>query len=246
MSNSTLPKPPARRAGLFAAPLLAVLGLMIMVNVVDGFGPARVGLVLGPAVAVALVLLARRAGLTWDDLGLGRRSWRKGAVYGGLGVVAVAAVYGVGALLLPAVRLAFMDGRYHLRPGAALVTAFVVVPLGTVLVEEIAFRGVLLALVRHHRGTAWASVVSSALFGLWHVLPSRHLGGANPAVGGAFGHGELAQAAVIAAVVAFTGGAGLLFCELRRRSGSVLASAGLHWATNGLGVVIATVLWSMH
>jgi membrane protease YdiL (CAAX protease family) len=251
MSSHTRPAgarfpPPARYAGRFAAPLLAILGLLLLVNVVDALGPARAGLVLGPAVAFALVALARRAGLSWDDLGLGRRSWRKGAMYGALGVVAVGVVYGAGALLLPAVRTAFLDDRYHLRPGPALLTALVVVPLGTVLIEEIAFRGVLLALVRHHRGTAWASGISSGLFGLWHVLPSFRLDDANHAVGAVLGHGELARAAVVAGVVAFTAVAGLVFCELRRRSGSVLASAGLHWATNGLGVVVAAALWSTH
>src|SRR5689334_6502090 len=153
MSNHAQLILPARHTGRFVAPLLAILGLLLLVNVVDSLGPARAGLVLGPAVTFALVLLARRAGLSWDDLGLGLRSLRKGALYGGLGMVAVGAVYG-GALLLPAVRAAFLDDRYHLRPGPALLTALVVVPLGTVLLEEIAFRGVLLALVRHHRGTA--------------------------------------------------------------------------------------------
>jgi membrane protease YdiL (CAAX protease family) len=44
--------------------------------------------------------------------------------------------------------------------------------------------------------------------------------------------------------VAFTGLAGVVFCELRRRSGSLLAPAGLHWATNGLGVLAAAAVWA--
>ena len=40
--------------------------------------------------------------------------------------------------------------------------------------------------------------------------------------------------------------AGVVFCELRRRSGSLLASAGLHWATNGLRVLVAGSLWTLH
>ncbi|MEP6561434.1 MAG: CPBP family intramembrane glutamate endopeptidase, partial [Nakamurella sp.] len=31
--------------------------------------------------------------------------------------------------------------------------------------------------------------------------------------------------------------AGVLFCELRARSGSLLAPALAHWAVNGLGVI---------
>jgi membrane protease YdiL (CAAX protease family) len=43
--------------------------------------------------------------------------------------------------------------------------------------------------------------------------------------------------------VLFTSLAGVLFCELRRRSGSLLAPAGLHWATNALGVLAAAAVW---
>ena len=42
--------------------------------------------------------------------------------------------------------------------------------------------------------------------------------------------------------VAFTAVAGLLLCELRRRSGSLLAAAALHWATNGLGLLVTAGL----
>ena len=38
------------------------------------------------------------------------------------------------------------------------------------------------------------------------------------------------------------GAAGVLFCELRRRSDSLLAPIGLHWATNALGYVAAFAL----
>ena len=44
--------------------------------------------------------------------------------------------------------------------------------------------------------------------------------------------------------VAFTTLAGVVFCELRRRSGSILASAGLHWATNALSVLAAAAVWA--
>jgi membrane protease YdiL (CAAX protease family) len=43
--------------------------------------------------------------------------------------------------------------------------------------------------------------------------------------------------------VVFTTVAGVVFCELRRHSRSLLATVGLHWATNGLAVVAAASLW---
>ena len=219
----------------------AVLAILVAVNVANRFGPPGTGLVAGPLVALLLVLLGRRAGLTWHDLGLSRRTLVPGLKYAVGAVLAVAVVYAIGAAI-PLTRPAFEDVRYHLHLSAALLTAFVVVPLGTVLLEEIAFRGVLLGLVNRHRGAVWASVTSSVLFGLWHILPSLRLNDANRAVGETVGTGAGGQILAVAGAVAFTAMAGLLLCELRRRSGSLLAAAALHWATNGLGLLVTAGL----
>ena len=228
----------------FVAVLGLVLALMAAVNVLDHFGPARTSLVLGPSVTVALVVLSRRSGLTWDDLGLARHSWRRGALVAVGSVLLVVAVYAV-AMALPATRLAFLDVRYQLPVGRALFSALVVIPLGTVVLEEIAFRGVLMGLLTRRRSARWGLGVSSSLFGLWHVLPSLGLGGVNQAVKGVAGAGDLGRVLVVAGVVAFTAVAGVLLGELRRRSGSLLASAGLHWAVNGVGVIATAALFAV-
>jgi membrane protease YdiL (CAAX protease family) len=44
--------------------------------------------------------------------------------------------------------------------------------------------------------------------------------------------------------VLFTAASGVVFCELRRRSGSLLAPAGLHWAVNGLSVLASAAVWA--
>jgi membrane protease YdiL (CAAX protease family) len=216
----------------------SVLLVLAAVNVADKYGPRHTGLVAGPLVAAALVVLARQAGLSWHDLGLSRRTLLPGLKYAVGAVLAVAVVYGIG-IALPLTRPAFHDVRYHLHLGAALLTAFIVVPIGTVLLEEVAFRGVLLGLVRKHRGATWASITSSVLFGMWHILPSLRLGQANQAVGAVLGASPIWP---VLGAVAFTALAGLLLCELRRRSGSLLAAAALHWATNGLGLLLAAAL----
>jgi membrane protease YdiL (CAAX protease family) len=230
---------PSRRRLLLV--LGAVLLVLVAVNVADKYGPHHTGLIAGPIVALVLVLLARRAGLTWHDLGLSRRTLLPGLKYAIGAIGAVAVVYAIG-VALPLTRPAFQDVRYHLHLSAALLTAFIVVPLGTVLLEEVAFRGVLLGLVRRHRGATWASITSSVLFGLWHILPSLRLNHANQAVGAVLGTGMTGRVLAVAGVVAFTALAGVLLCELRRRSGSLLASAGLHWATNGMGLLVAAAL----
>lgn len=229
------------RHGRFTGAFAAVLGVLVSVNVLREYGTAGAGLIVGPVVAVLLLVLARRSGLTWADLGLSRRRWAAGTVLAGGAVLAVAAVYLVAALL-PATRQAFLDARYQLPAGQALMTALVVIPFGTVLVEEIAFRGVLQGMLTRYQGSGWGLGVSSVLFGAWHVLPSLGLNTANPAVGGITGGGAGGRLLAVLGAVVFTAVAGLLLAELRRRSGSLLAAAGLHWAVNGVGVLFAAVL----
>ena len=220
--------------------LLAAGGLLVAVNVAARYGPAHAMLVLGPASAAALIALARRAGLPYRDMGLSRDRLRPGAVGAAVSVAAIVAVYAV-ALAVPATRDAFRDPRYQVPGAAAALTAFVAIPLGTVLPEEVAFRGVLWGLIARRRGPLVATAVSSALFGLWHVLPSLRLR-VNPAVAAVVGGGRFAVVAAVAGAVVVTGLAGVVLCELRRRTGSLLAPAGAHWAANGLGALVAAAL----
>jgi membrane protease YdiL (CAAX protease family) len=222
--------------------VIAVVAVLAVLNVVD-IRVAHASLVAGPVCAAGLVVIARLAGLSWRDLGLGAGTWRPGMRWAAV-VIAVVGLVLAAAAALPLTREAFRDTRYRLEWGNALLTALVLIPLGTVLVEEVAFRGVLWGLLRRVRGTGTATVVSSALFGLWHVLPSLGLAAENEAIGGAVGRGRSAQAATVLATVLFTALSGVVFCELRRRSGSILASAGLHWATNALSVLASAAVWA--
>jgi membrane protease YdiL (CAAX protease family) len=81
------------------------------------------------------------------------------------------------------------------------------------------------------------------LFGLWHVLPALDLARTNNAVAGSGRRARLAVAVV--GTVAFTAAAGVLFGELRRRSGSLLAPMLLHWATNAAGVLGSALVWAI-
>ncbi|MFF4099267.1 CPBP family intramembrane glutamic endopeptidase [Streptomyces sp. NPDC001903] len=196
------------------------------------------------AVVVSGLLLGvlRRAGGTLADAGLAPGTLARGTRWALALIGLVAVVYLAGALL-PATRTLFEDRRYAAMDGGeVMVRVFVLVPVGTVLVEEIAFRGVLYGLVRRDRGAVWATAVSSLLFGLWHVLPSLHLATAKPAVTAVFGASGLGAALAVLGAVLFTAAAGVLFCELRRRSDSLLAPMGLHWAVNALGYLVGFLL----
>jgi uncharacterized protein len=229
---------PLRRSIDRPPALAAALVVVVLVGIAEWTGPQQTELVAGPLGAVLLLLLARVAGLSADDVGLGRGSLARGAIYAGGCVAVVGVVYAL-ALALPATRLAFLDERYMVDPRSAVVTALVVIPMGTVLFQEVAFRGVLWGLVCSGHGTVRATLVSSVLFGLLHVVPSLQLNRVNPAVAALVGPGGAGQLLAVVGAVCVTGLAGVLLCELRRRSGSLLPPIGLHWAINGLGALVS-------
>ena len=92
-------------------------------------------------------------------------------------------------------------------------------------------------LVHRDRGRWTATLVSSTMFGFWHVTPALGGGSANQAIDAVAGGGTLGLLLRVAGTVIFTGAGGVLFCELRIRSGSLLTPVLAHWAVNGIGVI---------
>jgi membrane protease YdiL (CAAX protease family) len=213
----------------------AVLALLVLVNLLDSLWWQRGYLVTAPVAAVLLLWIGRRAGLGWQDLGLGRVQLARGLAWAGGAVLLVAVAYAVAA------RLPFARAAAAGAPagGAGVARALAEVTFGTVLLEEIAFRGVLWGLVSAERGALTATVVTSALFGLWHVVPALVPTGTGEGVvrPGPLATAPWGGAAWAVGTVVVTALAGVVFAELRRRSGSLLAPMGLHWAFNALGVL---------
>ncbi|HST96387.1 MAG TPA: CPBP family intramembrane glutamic endopeptidase [Geodermatophilus sp.] len=200
--------------------------------------PGRPGSYVVANVAAAGVLLtaARASGLSWAELGLGRRRLAAGARCGGTCAAVVAAGYGT-ALAVPALRPLLGDARASGLGGGELAGQVLVrIPLGTVL-WEVAFRGVLLATLGRLLSRRGATGVSAALFGLWHVRPTLGALAANDLAGG-----PLARSGAVVLACLGTSAAGVLFAELRLRSGSLLAPALLHLATNCLGPLAAAAV----
>ncbi|GGW68605.1 CPBP family intramembrane glutamic endopeptidase [Streptomyces xantholiticus] len=218
------------------------VAVLIAANLVMHRWTGLFGLVTAVVVSVLLLGVLRWAGGTRADAGLAPGTLARGARWALALIGLVGLVYLAGALL-PTTSMLFEDRRYDAMSGTELMLrVLVVVPVGTVLVEEIAFRGVLYGLVCRARGAVWATAVSSLLFGLWHVLPSLQLATAKPALTTVFGDSAIGAALAVLAAVLFTAAAGVLFCELRRRSGSLVAPMGLHWAVNALGYLVGFLL----
>ncbi len=234
---------PEQVSGLSWWPPFLVIAALLVINVVNNrVAPQTHYLLWSFASAVLLIALGLLDGNSWSDMGLGWGEFVPGLLWGVGCIGVVALVYLVGSIF-KRTRAAFHDERMaELTGGRLAFQALLEVPLGTVLLEEIAFRAVLFSMLARRYGVVWAIVISSVLFGLWHVLPSIGTHEQNPALGSMVGEGRRGNLLAVGLSVLTTTLAGVLFAGLRLISGSVIAPMGLHWATNGLGYAFGWVL----
>ena len=191
-----------------------------------------------PANLLATVVLALVAfgplDLTFDE------------VVGGFGLLDALIGLTMGALLAaplfvglrwPKLRARIADKRTSHLSGAALAYQCLVhVPLGTALLEEFAFRGVLFVAWATTESSLVAAIVSSVVFGLWHIAPARNAFLLN--------HHKSSMSAMlrwIALTVMATFVAGLVLVWLRVVGEGVLLPFALHATLNSLATLAATM-----
>ena len=248
-AHSTQPAQPhpalAQLAALHHLRVYVDIGVVIVVlaiaNLIAHFTTAWANMATVPAVAIGLLLMVRARGLGWTELGLGREHWRSGARYAAAAVGLVVTVIAVGALL-PWTRPMFLNDQYATLSGA-LVASMIIIPLQTVIPEELAFRGVLHGALDRAWGFRGVAAAGSLLFGLWHIATSLGLTSGNVGFTRILGGGVFGMLAGIVLAVLATAAAGFVFTWLRRRSGSLIAPIALHWSLNGVGALAAAVVW---
>ena len=206
--------------------LMAMMGFQGLTLGVDGWKYVSAAL----ATTGGLALIAWRHGVNAADLGLGHTTWVAGIIWS-VGIIA-----GIGIAIgfagrHPKTQPLFADERNDTSGVIAARRALLDIPFGTVLVEEFAFRGVMLALVTVLYGSVWAVVITSILFGLWHVAPALEMHDAHQATSGS-------PWPTVLSTVLFTGLAGAGWAVLRLFTGSLFPPAAFHWAANGTGVLV--------
>jgi membrane protease YdiL (CAAX protease family) len=207
---------------------LLALGLILRSTVVGGDGDFWINVV---SIGV-LALLSRTAAMSAEELGTGPRYLGSGLRWGGAAFAIISALL-VLAALVPESSGFFDDDRADISAGQLWLKTLVVIPIGTVVLEELAFRGVLLGLLHRLTSTAKAVAFAAVLFGLWHVPTAWNT---------ASGQSHPARIAAVAGTVVATTVAGLVFCFLRIRSRSLLAPMLAHIATNSVTFALA---WSL-
>ncbi|QNG17590.1 CPBP family intramembrane metalloprotease [Rhodococcus triatomae] len=171
------------------------------------------------AAGVGAVAAVRAAGFGAEETGMSRHQAMRGLTRGlAVGAIPLAG-YGL-MYSVPALRHRLV--RHEERPDT-VEWMFLHIPVGTVVAEELLFRGALSASTSRGWSPAARTALHATAFGLWHVQPARAAGD----------H--------VLGTVAVTGASVLLFDALRRHTGSVLAPALLHLTINvgGAGAAVA-------
>jgi membrane protease YdiL (CAAX protease family) len=220
-----------------------VVVVLAITNLIAHFTTPWASIATVPAAAVGLLILVRSRGLGWVELGLSREHWKSGAGYALAAVAVVMSVIAIGALV-PWTRPMFMNNNYATLSGA-LIASMIIIPLQTVIPEELVFRGVLHGALNRAWGFRGVAAAGSLLFGLWHIATSLGLTSSNVGFTRIFGGGMFGTVAGVVLAVAATGVAGFVFSWLRRRSGSLLAPIALHWSLNGMGALAAALVWHL-
>ncbi len=223
--------------------IAVVVVVLAISNLIAHFTTSWAAVATVPAAALALLALVRARGLSWSELGLGREHWRSGAGYAAAAIGLVLTVIAIGALL-PWTRPMFLNDRYATFSGA-IVASMVIIPLQTVLPEELAFRGVLHGALDRAWGFRGVAAAGSLLFGLWHIASSLGLTSGNVGFTRVLGGGFFGMLAGVVMAVLATAAAGFVFTWLRRRSGSLIAPIALHWSLNGMGALAAALVWHL-
>ena len=215
--------------------------LVLIVGGLAAYNIARSAAIPGDAhfvanvlIAVAVLAIGLAIGLTRNELGLAPDRLGAGVRLGVLAAALItAAVVTVG--LIPGTAGLFEDDRVDVSFAEMAKRVLVVIPLGTVLVEEVIFRGVLHGLLRRRFDIRPAALWGAAAFGLWHLFPVwRSYDDV------AFG--DLGRWGTIVGTFVATFVAGLGFIWLRHRSGHLIAPVFAHVATNSVPFAVAWFL----
>lgn len=186
--------------------------------------------VAGAALVGLSLALAPALRLDAADVGLNRVGFARGAVIGAA-LGAAGATLAVSALRLVAPAIVGQQVEYaplaHVTELELARHTALFLPLGTVIPEELAFRGVLLGGLLRRMRQRDALIISGAAFALWHVgiavvtVDDTTLGSPSPWFG---------LAIVVALAAVLVGGSALAWLRLRTRS--LATTIALHWTFN--------------
>jgi membrane protease YdiL (CAAX protease family) len=221
--------------------LIFIISLcLVSYNVVLSLFPPRVHKIayvpLNLAVTGLLILWAHKAAkFSPEQIGLGSQLIPASALWGALaGLLVGGIIFAVAIFWKSHLPLQITKNFQGAEISGLLYRIIVYIPLGTVLLEEIAFRGVLLQLFLQITGANQAILLQSLVFVFWHIglllriFPFKKL----------ISYSMLMTIAG-GAVVIFIGG--ILFGVLRVYTSSIVGPIVAHWLVNVITVIVFTL-----
>lgn len=219
----------------------AVVVVLVVTNLLNNRFAKRHYMVVCFVMTGLLLTIAVIDGIAWRDMGLGVNTWVQGIIWSGIVFVGVALFYAI-AVSIPITRKGFADKRAVEQGWRTLLYESTIrIPFGTALLEEVAFRGVLLAVVVSGWGWWTGVIVSSVLFGLWHIYPSLDFH-ENAEVAEKLPDNIWGKLVSIMGNVVATGIAGVVFCLVLDFTGSLFPVITLHASLNGIGMAVSWAL----
>jgi len=184
---------------------------------------------------MVIVLIISVSRLSWTNVGLSKDLLLKGLTTALPFMLAII----VGALIVFLISPdIFKDTRYQTDAQTMLKTIFIVLPFMTVILEELAFRGLLFGTLNAYLSQAYALLISSLSFGVWHIFSASNI-----SVSMVVGGHTIPKVMIVVSVILATSLAGAFFTWLRIKSGSLVAPILIHWTINSTGLVLAYFAW---
>lgn len=199
----------------------------------------------GIAVMIAVMKMLQ---IQKADIGFGSSKAGKSLLYGFLaGAAAFVVAYGTEIILLAAqgagpvfklyVSAYSMDGNIGERTGLGFFALCIAGNLINVIMEEGIFRGLFLKVLEKKYSFVAAAIVSSALFGLWHIMaPLRSY------IEGNMQLSSLLMASLLQVLT--TGLAGFMFCLVVKIAGNLYAAMAVHFVNNTIINILHVVTQS--
>lgn len=196
--------------------------------------------------AILTIVFGLVLGLTLPQMGL---------TLDGVKSVIIVSALATGAIFLVTFAVSFLPFLRHIFLGESFANARIRtvffeagfrIPLGTALVEEILFRGVLLGILMQSYSPLTATIIAAVVFGLWHIVPSINSIESNNAVQERMRKKSLHTAGSVLGIVIVTTLAGLFFGWLRIISGTILTTWLVHWAINSSGAVASAAQGALY
>lgn len=217
---------------------ISLIALIILYStVLAKLVPEKFHIALNALIAIIAILLGFGFGLSAEQMGIALNTITSGIFIAVIATILICIITVIMALIPPLRRFFIGDNLSNASGKLIAFETTIRIPFSTALIEEILFRGVLLGLLLAHNSQITALIVSSILFGLWHIFPTIKTIEQNKSTKKIIGNSKTKTGAGVLATIITTTIAGFIFGLLRIFAGSIIAPWLIHWSINASGVL---------